>query len=101
MMFISIGQYNVDNVDYNTIHHNNASKLVRVEIKLVRDFPSIFIVTYLPTILMNIINQATNYLANPEFLEAIITVNITCMMVLSALYISVSNSLPATSTIKI
>lgn len=72
-----------------------------MEVKLGRDFPSIFIVTYLPTILMNIINQATNYLANPEFLEAIITVNITCMMVLSALYISVSNSLPATSTIKI
>ena len=97
----SVGQYNVDNVGYNIIHIYNGTKLVRVEIKLVRDFPSIFIVTYLPTILMNIINQATNYLANPEFLEAIITVNITCMMVLSALYISVSNSLPATSNIKV
>ena len=97
----SVGQYNVDNVGYNIIHIYNDTKLVRVEIKLVRDFPSIFIVTYLPTILMNIINQATNYLANPEFLDAIITVNITCMMVLSALYISVSNSLPATSNIKI
>ena len=88
-------------MDYNIVVDYNGTKLVRVEVKLVRDFPSIFIVTYLPTILMNIINQATNYLANPEFLEAIITVNITCMMVLSALYISVSNSLPATSTIKI
>ena len=97
----SVGQYNVDNVGYNILDTHNGTKLVRVEVKLVRDFPSIFIVTYLPTILMNIINQATNYLANPEFLEAIITVNITCMMVLSALYISVSNSLPATSTIKI
>ena len=61
---------------------------------------SIFCVTLLPTILMNIINQSTNYLDNNKFLEAIITVNITCMMVLSALYISISTSLPATSNIK-
>ena len=49
---------------------------------------------------MNILNQATNYLDNTQYLEAIITVNITSLMVLSALYISVSNSLPATSDIK-
>ena len=71
-----------------------------IEVELGRDFTSIFTITYLPTILMNIINQATNYLDNAEHLELIITVNITSLMVLSALYISVSNSLPATSDIK-
>ena len=71
-----------------------------IEVELGRDFTSIFTITYLPTILMNIINQATNYLDNTEHLELIITVNITSLMVLSALYISVSNSLPATSDIK-
>ena len=73
---------------------------IMIEVELGRDFTSIFTVTYLPTILMNIINQATNYLDNAEHLELIITVNITSLMVLSALYISVSNSLPATSDIK-
>ena len=32
--------------------------------------------------------------------ELIITVNITCMMVLASVYLSVSSSLPATSDIK-
>lgn len=50
--------------------------------------------------IINIINQATNYLDNQNYLEAIITVNITSLMVLSALFISVSSSLPATSVIK-
>ena len=73
---------------------------IGIEVELGRDFTSIFTTTYLPTILMNIINQVTNYLDNAKYLETIITVNITSLMVLSALYISVSNSLPATSDIK-
>ena len=56
--------------------------------------------TYLPTILMNIINQATNYFVGDEFFGDVIAVNITCMMVLSSIYIAVSGSLPATSKIK-
>ena len=78
---------------------DNKNELV-VEIQLGRDFTSIFLVTYLPTMIINIINQATNYLDNQNYLEAIITVNITSLMVLSALFISVSSSLPATSVIK-
>ena len=49
---------------------------------------------------MNVINQATNYFKGDDIFGDVITVNITCMMVLSALYISVSNSLPITSSIK-
>ena len=47
---------------------------------------------------MNLINQATNY--SKDSYELVITVNITCMMVLASVYISVSNSLPATAAIK-
>ena len=98
----TIAEYTVLSVQFTTeIKQHHQAGLIFVEIQLGRDFKSIFIVTYLPTILMNIINQATNYLDVSEHLEAIITVNITCMMVLSALYISVSNSLPATSSIKV
>ena len=35
---------------------------IRVSLHLELDISSIFMVTYLPTILMNIINQATNYI---------------------------------------
>merc|ERR1712106_624485 len=49
---------------------------------------------------MNIINQATNYVNASWKYENIFTMNITCMMVLSGIYLSVSTSLPTTATIK-
>ena len=61
---------------------------------------SIFMVTYLPTILMNMINQATSYITSEDKYSLIITVNITCMMVLASVYLSVSSSLHTTSDIK-
>ena len=73
---------------------------LEVEIKLGRKISSIFLVTYLPTILMNVINQMTNYFKGDDIFGNVIMINLTCMMVLSALYISVSNSLPVTSSIK-
>ena len=57
-------------------------------------------VTYLPTILMNILNQATNYLTGDSRHELIITVNITSMMVLASIYLSVSASLRKTHNVK-
>ena len=57
-------------------------------------------VTYLPTILMNMINQATNYIRGDDKYSMIYTINITCMMVLASIYLSVSASLPTTSDIK-
>ena len=53
-------------------------------------------VTYLPTILINIINQATNYITGDDKYSMIIT----CMMVLASVYLAVSSSLPSTSNIK-
>ena len=72
-------------------------------IVLSRKFLSIFMVTYLPTILMNMINQATNYIrmrSTDDKYTMIYTVNITCMMVLASVYLSVSSSLPSTPNIK-
>ena len=57
-------------------------------------------VTYLPTILMNMINQATNYITGEDKFGLIYTINITCMMVLASIYLSVSTSLPTTAEIK-
>ena len=57
-------------------------------------------VTYLPTILMNMINQATNYIRGADKYSMIYKINTTCMMVLASIYLSVSASLPTTSDIK-
>ena len=73
---------------------------VNVALVLKRRFFSIFMVTYLPTILMNMINQATSYITSEDKYSLIITVNITCMMVLASVYLSVSSSLPVTLNIK-
>ena len=91
--------------DYKVIPENmNIFKIdsttLAFNITLGRNFQSIFLVTYLPTILMNIINQATNYITSEGKYEFIVTVNITCMMVLASIYLSVSTSLPKTEMIK-
>ena len=75
-------------------------KAIRVSVSLGRKLLNIIMVTYLPTILMNIINQATNYISDEDKFSLIYTINITCMMVLASVYLSVSSSLPATSDIK-
>ena len=67
---------------------------------LSRNYGMIFLSTYLPTILMNIINQASNYISSEDKYSMIYTINITCMMVLASVYLSVSASLPTTSDIK-
>ena len=71
---------------------------MKSSVKLERDIVSIFLITYLPTILINLVKQATNYFGNN--FELLIEVNITCMMVLALVYISVSSSLPVTAGIK-
>ena len=71
-----------------------------IDIYMSKKSTNIFLVTYLPTILMNIINQAVVYLVSGSSQDLIITVNITCMMVLTSVYLSVSSSLPLTPNIK-
>ena len=76
------------------------SRSIRLEVHLILQKFSIFMVTYLPTIMMNIINQATIYLPGESRNDLIYTINITSLMVLASIYLSVSNSLPSTPNIK-
>ena len=71
-----------------------------VKMLLARNPLMIFLSTYLPTILMNLINQSTNYLTVEDKYSLVLTTNITCMMVLASVYLSVSSSLPSTANIK-
>ena len=95
-----VGQYIIVQQQMKTKKFQNGREGVQVEIKLGRQIGSILLSTYLPTILMNLINQATNYFEGEDLFGDIIAINLTCMMVLSAMYISVSGSLPTTASIK-
>merc|ERR1711895_358261 len=55
--------------------------------------------TYLPSILILAIVYATNFF-KPFFFEAVVTVNLTALLVLTTLFISVSQSLPPTAYVK-
>ena len=71
-----------------------------VDMNMTRSLFTVFMVTYLPTVLMNVMNQAVVYIRMENKFELIISVNITCMMVLASMYLSVSSSLPSTANIK-
>ena len=79
--------------------HTNHT-LVTVQEILTREMTVTILVTHLPTLLMNLINQMSNYVTSESRYEFIITVNITCMMVLASVYLTVSTSLPNTPSIK-
>ena len=57
------------------------------------------LITYLPTMLICFVAFSTHYF-KAFFFEAVVTVNLTSLLVLTTLFISVSNSLPKTSYIK-
>ena len=97
-----VGQYFVEGWSKNVTNMQGSSSMqvLRISVRFRQKFLSIFMVTYLPTILMNIINQATNYLSGDAKYDLVITVNITSMMVLASIYLSVSTSLPSTPNIK-
>ena len=91
--------YNISIVStYNRFIQSDSLKIL--PLVLSRKFLSMFMVTYLPTILMNMINQVTNYINGDTRYDLVFTINITCMMVLASVYLSVSVSLPSTSDIK-
>ena len=75
-------------------------KGVLISINLKRRIDGLLITTYLPTVMMNIINQATMYIDRDKYFESIMTTNITCMTVLASLYILFSSVVPQTSYIK-
>ena len=57
---------------------------VRVKVVLGRPLLSTLLTTFLPTVLLNVIGHITNYF-KPFFFEAVITVNLTVMLVLATM----------------
>ena len=71
-----------------------------LEIIMKRKIINELLTTYLPTVFILCIVYATNFF-KPFFFEAVVTVNLTSQLVLTTLFISVSNSLPPTAYVKL
>merc|ERR550519_1612358 len=70
-----------------------------VSVTLGRRLLGTFLTIFFPTILLNVIGYSTNFF-KAFFFEAVITVNLTSMLVLTTMFINVSNNLPKTSYMK-
>ena len=85
----SIGQANMNN-DYTG---------VQMTVILKRRVQNELLLTYIPTVFLILITVATTHF-KPVFFEAGLTVNLTNMLVLTTIFISVMERLPATAYVK-
>ena len=72
---------------------------IKVEIVLGRRLLSVLLTTVLPSVLLLLTSHSTNFFKD-VFFEAVVTVNLTVMLVLTTMFISVSSNLPTTSYVK-
>ena len=73
--------------------------MVVVEVTIGRRLLSFILTTILPTLLLNLIGHSSNYFKE-FFFEGIISLNVTVMLVLTTMFINVSNNLPKTAYLK-
>ena len=90
---------NVHNVRSSIMKLGQNNDTIEVEVILGRRLIGTFMTIYMPTILLNIIGHSTNYF-KPFFFEAVVTVNLTVMLVLTTMFVGVSQTLPKTASIK-
>ena len=89
-----IEQWNLDFKDM-----TDQDKGVWMTISLKRKITSEMMTTYLPSILLMMITFATTFF-KPVYFEAALTVNLTNMLVMTTIFISVMERLPTTSYLK-
>jgi len=70
-----------------------------VEITLGRQLLGTVLNIFIPTIVLNIISYTTNFYKD-KFFETVVAINLTTMLVIVTLFVSVSENLPATSYMK-
>jgi hypothetical protein len=92
-------QFIITSQSFDFANTTNHSAGLRVTIVLKRRIVNELLTSFLPTFLILIIVYATNYFKD-FFFEAIVTVNLTSLLVLTTLFISVSGSLPKTAYVK-
>ena len=95
----TIGRYNADNWKINHEIDMLQRQSLKISVTLSRSKISILMVRFLPSFVINIINLVTIYINVESKYEVIITVNITSLMVLAQIYMTISTDLPSTPTI--
>ena len=92
-------QYFIRNTKMSVQIINDDQKGVNFEVILGRRLLGPLLTVFLPTILLNVIGHCANYFKG-FFFEATVSVNLTVMLVISNMFMSISSSLPKTSYIK-
>ncbi len=90
--------YVVKDTSIGALRESSTHGGLRVQLTFSRRLFATFVATYLPTGLICIVCFATNYFYS---FEAAVTVNLTCLLVLTTIFIGVADSLPNTSYIKL
>ena len=92
-------QYIIKNWTLDYVDQDEPSRGITMVIVFRRRIMNAILTIYLPTILVLCIVYATNFFKE-FFFEAIVTVNLTALLVLTTLFISVSSALPSTAYVK-
>ena len=95
-----VANYNIRQGDVN-IDSIKDTTVIRFSLIFERDLKSILLTTYLPTFILTLINQLTNYFIGYEMFEAVVVINATTLLTLTSLFISTFGSLPQTTNIKL
>ena len=95
---VELTQYFIRETSMN-LERVGTGQAVIIKITLGRRLLGTFLTVFLPTILLNVIGHNANYF-DSFFFESIISVNLTVLLVLTTMFINVSNQLPKTSYIK-
>ena len=96
---VELTQYFIRNTEMNINLIGNKQQAVVFKVTLGRRLLGTVLTVFLPTILMNVVGHGANYF-KAFFFEAVVSVNLTVMLVLTTMFINVSNQLPQTSYIK-
>ena len=83
-----------------TIHKNNETDGIDLKLIFKRRLTNEAVMTFFPSLLLIIISYATSYFRLPNFFNTAITVNLTVMLTITTLLISVVKKLAKTSYIK-
>ena len=98
MTLFSIIEYELINacINCNATHPKTT---IQMRIRMKRKIMSEMMTTYLPSVLLMMITFATTFF-KAEYFEAALTVNLTNMLVMTTIFISVMERLPTTSYVK-
>ncbi len=96
---IDLPQYFVMNTKIQEVVVPPNTNAVKVDLVFGRRILSTVLSSYLPTFLICLMVFSTNYFKG-FFFEAIVTVNLTSLLALTTLFVSILNALPKTSYIK-